>query len=563
MNVKVRVAGARSRAPTKIAGDGTVVPPMTAWTFADAYERIAEAIPDAPCQEQGDRIVTWSQFDHRADALARDLLAAGLGEQAKVAVYLTNCPEYLEAYLAAFKAGLVPVNTNFRYGPEEIFYLFDNADAEAVVFHAAYTDVLEAIRARLPSVRRWYVVDDGHPAPAWATSYAEVADRRVERALAPWGRSPDHVLLLYTGGTTGMPKGVMWRQDDLFNVLGGGGSPILGQPPAVDLDDLASRITGPGARFLPACPLMHGTGALTTMTGLISAGSVVTMEGRRFDPVELLDAVQSERVNVLAIVGDAFAKPMLAALEAEPERWDVSSLVVMVSSGVMWSEQSKQGLLRHHPGMILADSFGSSEAVGMGTSVSSASGTSKTAKFALGENTRVITEDGRDVVPGSEEIGMVAVRGRVPIGYYKDPAKSASTFREFDGVRYSIPGDYATVEADGTLRLLGRGSVCINTGGEKVYPEEVEETVKEHPAVADAVVVGVPDERFGEAICALVELRPGHQADEADIVSHVRARLAAYKAPRRVLPIESIGRAPNGKVDYRSLREQALTRLGL
>jgi 3-oxocholest-4-en-26-oate---CoA ligase len=254
---------------------------------------------------------------------------------------------------------------------------------------------------------------------------------------------------------------------------------------------------------------------------------------------------------------------MLRALEAQPGKWDISSLLVMVSSGVMWSEETKQGLLKHHPGMLLVDAFSSSEALGMGQSVSSAGGTSKTAKFSLGENARVIDENGRDVTPGSGQIGRVAVKGRVPLGYYKDPEKSAATFIELDDGRYSIPGDFATVEADGTLRLLGRGSVCINTGGEKVYPEEVEEVLKQHPAVHDAVAVGVPDEKFGEAITAVVEPAPGVDAvDEADVIAHVKAKLAAYKAPKRVLTVDTIGRAPNGKVDYKRLKQLAVERVG-
>jgi fatty-acyl-CoA synthase len=253
---------------------------------------------------------------------------------------------------------------------------------------------------------------------------------------------------------------------------------------------------------------------------------------------------------------------VLAALDEHPGRWDISSLLMIVSSGVMWSEPVKQGLLRHHPGMLLVDAFSSSEALGMGQSISSAGGAVKTAKFMLGEHARVITDDGRDVVAGSGEMGRVAVRGRCPVGYYKDPEKSARTFPVIDGERYSMPGDYATVEADGTLRLLGRGSVCINTGGEKVYPEEVEEVLKEYEAVRDAVVVGVPDDRFGEVIVAWVEPADGSAVNEDDVIAHVKGRLASYKAPRRVLTTETIGRSPAGKVDYSRLREEAVQRTG-
>ncbi len=530
---------------------------MSNWNFADAYEAIAGRIPDAPAHQAGDRVLTWSQWDRRANALAADLVAAGLGQQAKVAAYLYNGPEYLETYLGAWKAGMVPVNTNYRYGPDEVAYLFDNADAEAVVFHTSFTPVLERVRAGLPRVRRWYAVDDGVPVPSWAVAYEGVVAAGADRAAGPWGRSGDDLVMLYTGGTTGMPKGVMWRQDDLFNVLGGGGNPILGTPPAADYDELAARVTGPGARMLTACPLMHGTGQFSALICLNGGGCIVTLPDRSFDAEKLWQAVQDQQVNAVVIVGDAFAKPMLAALDANPGRWDLSSLLLISSSGVMWSQETKDGLLRHIPQVILFDSLGSSEAVGAGASFSTAGSAAGTAKFSLGERVKVFTEDGRAVEPGSGEIGMLAIGGYIPLGYYKDEEKSARTFRTFAGDRYSVPGDFATVNADGSIQLLGRGSVCINTGGEKVFPEEVEEVLKLHPAVRDAVVVGVPDDRFGEVITAVVEPVPGETVDAQSVIAHVHDRLARYKAPRHVVTVATIGRSPAGKVDYKGLRELA------
>jgi acyl-CoA synthetase (AMP-forming)/AMP-acid ligase II len=302
------------------------------------------------------------------------------------------------------------------------------------------------------------------------------------------------------------------------------------------------------------------------MWNLVLAGSVVTLEGRHFDPVELLDAIERHRVNSISIVGDAFAKPILRALDAEPDRWDISSLRVIVSSGVMWAADTKRGLLRHNERLIMIDSLGSSEAIGMAsntTTAESAAAPPKTATFSLGPNTKVLTEDGREVQPGTGERGRVALRGRTPVGYYKDEAKSAATFVMVDGVRWSIPGDWAEVAADGTLILYGRGSQCINTGGEKVFPEEVEEVLKQHPSVADAAVVGVPDERFGQAITALVEPHAGDQLDEAALIAHVKQHLAHYKAPKQVLHIDTVGRAANGKLDYKRLTAMALDRLGL
>ena len=538
----------------------TTVTGMTAWNYADVFERIATQLPEAPCQIQGDRTFTWAQFDRRANAFAADLLAAGLGEQAKVGAYLYNGPEYLESYAGAFKAGMAPFNINYRYAADEIAYLLDNADAEAIVFHASFAPLLDGIRSRVPRVARWYAVADGSPVPPWAVDYESVVAGGADRVAGPWGRSPDHLTLLYTGGTTGMPKGVMWRQDDLFNVLGGGGNPILGQPPCADIDEYASRLTQPGFRFLPACPLMHGTGQFTAYIVMVGGGCVVTLEDRHFDATRLWDAVERHRVNSVAIVGDAFAKPMLAALDEEPGRWDLSSLLLINSSGVMWSQETKQGLLKHLPAVALFDSLGSSEAVGMAGSMSGGGQATGTATFTRGEQAKVFTDDGRPVEPGSGDIGFVAVGGYIPVGYYKDPEKTAKTFRTIDGARYSVPGDYATVDADGSIRLLGRGSVVINTGGEKVYPEEVEEVLKQVGGVADAVCVGVPDDRFGEVICAVLEPAPGAQIDPQAAIEHVRSRLAHYKAPRRVVVVDTIGRSPAGKVDYRGLRELAAER---
>lgn len=534
------------------------------WNFGDVFEVIAEEIPDAPAQVQGKRRFTWAELDRRANGIARRLIdEAGASKQDKVANYLYNCPEYIETVFACMKAGLVPVNTNYRYGDEELLYLWDNADAIAVVFHGAFGERIDALRSRAGKVRLWLWVDDGSgDCPDWAVPYEEPAElsKPGDRTVAPWGRSGKDLYMLYTGGTTGMPKGVMWQQDDLYRVF------VMTtkiDPLEPDLDHVRSRINKPGPVCIPACPLMHGTGAFVSYQAMMLGGSIVTLENRHFDAVEFLDTVEREKVSSIAIVGDAFAKPILRALDTEPDRWDISSLKIITSSGVMWSESVKEGMLRHNPGMMLVDAFSSSEALGMGQSISTAGGAAETAKFMLGSRTRVITEDGRDVIPGSGEIGMVAIKGPNPVGYYKDPEKTAETFREIDGERYSIPGDYAMVEADGSLKLLGRGSVCINTGGEKVYPEEVEEVIKELDGVSDAVIVGIPDERFGEAITALIETREGFEMNCDDVIAHVRSRLAHYKAPKRVIEIDSIGRSPAGKVDYKSLRSWAIDELGI
>jgi 3-oxocholest-4-en-26-oate---CoA ligase len=533
------------------------------WNFADVWELVAASHPDFPALGQGRRKVGWRDFDQRANGVAAGLIEAGLGQQAKVAEYLYNCPEYMETLFGVFKAGLVPVNTNYRYTEDEIVYLWDNADVEAVVFHGSFTDRAAAARVRLPDIRQWWWVDDGTAAcPAWAARYEDFAvTAPPDPVRAPWGRRGDDLLLVYTGGTTGLPKGVMWRQDDLFSVLNRMGE--LRYPAEGGLNGVRETLAvpprHPPARLLPGPPLMHGTGLFTAMSVLSSAGSVIMLESRHFDPAALLDTVQREGITQLSIVGDAFAKPLLGALDAEPDRWDISSLWLIVSSGVIWSADVKAGLLKHNPGLMMVDSLGSSEAIGMARSTSRLGSTSETAGFQLGPGARVIGDDGLDVVPGSAQPGRVALRGRGPIGYYKDPEKSASTFVMLDGERWTIPGDFATVRADGSVQLLGRGSGCINTGGEKVFPEEVEEVLKLHPAVADAVVVGVPDARFGETVTAVVEYTPGSvRLAEGELAEWVKNHLAAYKAPRHLLPVSTIGRSPSGKVDYRRWRDYAV-----
>jgi fatty-acyl-CoA synthase len=536
---------------------------MTDWNYADVWEVVADTQPEKIAITQGARHVPWNEFDRGADGIAQFLLDLGVAQQDKVALYLYNCPEYLQATFAAVKVGLVPVNTNYRYGDDELTYLWDNADAVAVVFHGTFADRIEGILEKVPGVKGWLWVDDGSgPCPDWATPYDDAAKSASGRVSAPWGRSGDDLLMLYTGGTTGMPKGVMWRQDDLFARLIDGGVRHY----AVDGGVEGVRETLAGApmdvTLMPACPLMHGTGGFTAYTSLIEGGRVCLLDNRKYDPVELLDTVEREKVNALVIVGDPFSRPLLAALNESPGKWDLSSLMMMVSSGAMWSEPIKQELLSHHAGMLLVDAFSSSEALGMGMSISGAGNAAKTAKFTLGPDVKVLTEDGRVVEAGSEEIGMLALGGRNPLGYYKDEEKSDRTFKVVDGVRYSIPGDFAQVDADGTIHLLGRGSVCINSGGEKIFPEEVEEALKTHDAVRDAVVVGVPHDTYGETIVAVVELADGVTAPaEPELIEHVKGKLAGYKAPRRVRTVATIGRAPNGKVDYTRHRNESIEEL--
>jgi acyl-CoA synthetase (AMP-forming)/AMP-acid ligase II len=533
----------------------------TDWNLATVWDVIAAAQPDAPALRHGELVVSWGVFEQRASSLAAWLTTrAGLAAQAKVGLYLVNHPSYLEAFYASLRASVVPVNTNFRYTGDELVHLWVDGDVEAVVFHRRFTDTIEAIRPQLTGIREWLCVDDGTgPAPSWATPYESAIQDGWNTGSVSVPTSGDDLVLLYTGGTTGMPKGVMWRQDDLFSLLNA--SALKPYPIDEGLDGIrrARLERGPGFTSVVACPLMHGTGTLTAVTTLLGGGCVVTLQQPGFDPVELLDVAATQHADGIVIVGDTFAKPIAAALDDRPGHWDLGELKLICSSGTMWSEPVKARLSRHVPNTLFLDALGSSEALGLGSSVSGGANPTSTASFLLGENAVVLDDDNAPIAPGSGAVGRLAVKGRCPLGYYKDTTKSARTFPVIDGVRYSVPGDLATVEADGSIRLLGRGSAVINTGGEKVFAEEVEEVLKTYPGVADAGVVGVPDERFGTAVAAVVATRATIDAD--DLVAHVRARLASFKAPRHIVFADDLGRAPNAKLDYAALRALVETAL--
>jgi 3-oxocholest-4-en-26-oate---CoA ligase len=525
------------------------------WNLATAFESVCDALPERVALIQGDRRLSWRAFDDRAARIAAAFAAAGVGPDSKVASYLYNCNEYMEALYGTFKLRAVPVNVNYRYLEDELVYLLDNSDAEVLLFHGSLGDQVAKVRDRAPHVKLWVQVDDGSPRQDFAVEYEDLIARN--QPMARIERSGDDLYFLYTGGTTGMPKGVMWRNEDLFGVLGDGAYPLVGQvrpDTMAEVGPRAKSLVDAGANrvHLPASPLMHGTGAFTSFQALFLGAALVTLVGRHFDAHELWATVQRERVTQMAIVGDAFAKPMLRALEeaeANGAPYDLSSVELIISSGVMWSAEVKHGLMQRGA-FICYDSLGSSEGVGFAGSISAPGAEQKTAKFTIGARTKVFNDQGIEVVPGSGEVGRLAVGGNIPLGYYKDQAKSDATFLVIGGTRWSVPGDFASVETDGTITLLGRGSVVINSGGEKIFPEEVEEAVKVHPAVADCLVVGVPDERFGEAVTAVVSLRPGTHATPDELGAALEA-LARFKRPRRFVIVDQVVRGPNGKADYK------------
>ena len=526
------------------------------WNYADVWEAVAERFPDARALVHGDREVTWQTFDERANGVAHALLREGLGRQAKVAQYQRNRPEYLEVLFACFKSSLVPVNTNYRYMDDELRYLWTNSDAEAVVFDAEFTDTVDRLRDHLPAVRLWLRVGDAASCPEWAAPYDAAATCHPGHVADARGRSGDDLYLLYTGGTTGNPKGVMWRQDDLFAMLEKSQGTQL--PDTAGAAGFVASFERPGVTALPAAPLMHGTAMWFVMPILARGGSIVTLTQPSLEPVELLDATVARGVKGLCIVGEAFARPLLKELDAAPDRWDLSGLRVVFSSGAVLGRDSKRRFLRHAPKVKVVDGLGTSESGALARSVTDDRSETDTALFKLSPTARVIDAEGNDVVPGSAVRGRLAVGGHIPLGYYGDPEKTASTFLTLGDRRFVVAGDWATLDEDGVITLLGRGSSCINTAGEKVYPEEVEEVLKAFPGVADAGVIGVSDDRFGEAVTAIVQLEPGVELNEADLIAHAKAHLAHYKAPKRVLADSSFPRGPNGKLDHKALRARAL-----
>lgn len=516
--------------------------------LGDVLDLVAATVgPDDPAIICDGEVTTWAALDARANALARALIAAGLKPDSKVALYMRNCPEYVQALVATFKGRLAHVNVNYRYGVDELLYILENCDAEAVVFGAEFETQAAALMPRAPHVKVWVEVSD--TPISGAHSFAKLS--AGDGSKLDIARSPDDIFLLYTGGTTGLPKGVMWPASAFWNANAAGRATVFGAEPPATLDALMDQIRGGDGRWpvYVAPPLMHGTGLFSAINALSRGGSVVVTRNPSFSPEEATAAIARHRCGGVIIVGDAFARPLVDVLRATNGKYDVTCVRSMVSSGMMWSPEVKSGLLEFMPEAILADSFGASEATGLGVSIVSRELPPAEARFEV-LATKVVREDLTEVTPGSGEVGRIAKFGNLPLGYYKDPEKTAKAYVMIGGERHLISGDHATVEADGSIRLLGRGSHCINSAGEKIYPEEVEEAIKAHPAVLDALVFGIADPRFGQTVAAVASLVDGARASETDIIAHVKSKLAAYKAPKTLVLVPVTPRAPNGKADY-------------
>jgi 3-oxocholest-4-en-26-oate---CoA ligase len=525
-----------------------VTPPAT-FNFADIWEMSADAVPERTALVCGEERRTYAELEDRANRLAHHLLDRGVGPGDHVALYLENCPEYVEAMLACFKIRAVPINVNHRYVTAELRYLLDDSEAVGVLHKPVHREVVAEV---LPSLgREPWTLEVGE---AYDAAISAASAQRPDRA----DRSGDDHYIMYTGGTTGLPKGVVWRQEDAFFTCLGGGDPMRLQGQVAEPAELVDRMVDEFT-YLPVAPLMHAAAQWTTFMWLFSGGKVVLMPGS-LDPEWVWSAIESEGVQVITLVGDAVAKPMLDAWDANPDRWDVSSLFVVSNGGAPMSSSCKARIFDRLPNVLLADGFGSSEAGVQGSlRISAADAPPETPRFSTeGEKPlRVIDEKDRDVEPGSGQVGRIVTGGRLPLGYLNDPEKTAATFMDLDGERWLITGDMATVAEDGSIELMGRGSVSINTGGEKVFPEEVEAVLHAHPAVADVVVVGIPDERWGSAVTAVVQPADGTSPSFEDLVEHCRGQLAGYKAPKHLVTVERVVRSPAGKADYQWAKQVA------
>ena len=524
-----------------------------ALNIADLFEHAADAVPERLAIACGDNEISYRELDARSSQLAHYLAAAGVGGGDHVGVYGRNSIELVTAFLACYKLRAIAVNINYRYVENELRYLFAEAELVALVHDRQFSSRVGGLLPEYPGIRAVLAIDDGSAAPLEASAdfAAAIAGLPDDRDFAE--RSADDIYMLYTGGTTGYPKGVLWRHEDVWRTLGGGIDFVTGEPMPDEWEQSKRAAAAPaGLVRLCAAPLIHGNAQWGALAALFSGDTVVFVP--QFNPHDIWRAVQRRRVNVVIIIGDAMARPLIEAYREE--QYDLSSVLAISSSAALFSPVVKDEYLNLLPTIVVTDAIGASETgfTGLGY-VTAGNKRAEGPTVTPGPSTIVIDENNRPVTAG--QVGRLARGGHIPLGYYKDPVKTAALFAEVDGVRYAVPGDLARVEADGSLTLLGRGNTCVNTGGEKVYPEEVEGALKSHADVFDALVIGVPDERLGQRVAALVQPRDGRTIDLAGLDAHLRLQVAGYKVPRSVWLVEQIGRTPAGKADYGWARRYA------
>ncbi|BBN46079.1 acyl-CoA synthetase [Mycobacterium avium subsp. hominissuis] len=531
-----------------------------ALNIADLAEHAIDAVPDRVALICGDEKLTYAELEEKANRLAHYLLDQGVKKDDKVGLYCRNRNEIVIAMLGIVKAGAILVNVNYRYVEGELRYLFDNSDMVALVHERQYSDRVANVLPDTPNVKTILVVEDGsdkdYQRYGGVEFYSALEKGSPERDFGP--RSADDIYLLYTGGTTGFPKGVMWRHEDIYRVLFGGTDFATGEFVKDEYDLAKAAAANPPMIRYPIPPMIHGATQSATWMSIFSGQTTVLAP--EFNADEVWRTIHEHKVNLLFFTGDAMARPLLDALNKDHD-YDLSSLFLLASTAALFSPSIKERLLELLPNRVITDSIGSSETGFGGTSI-----VAKDAPHAGGprvtidHRTVVLDEEGNEVKPGSGVRGLIAKKGNIPVGYYKDEKKTAETFKTFNGVRYAIPGDYALVEEDGTVTMLGRGSVSINSGGEKIYPEEVEGALKGHPDVFDALVVGVPDPRYGQHVAAVVQPRPGTRPSLAELDRFVRSEIAGYKVPRSLWLVDEVKRSPAGKPDYRWAKEQTEAR---
>ena len=532
-----------------------------ALNIADLAEHAIDAVPDRVALICGEEQITYAELEEKANRFAHYLIDHGVDRGDKVGLYCRNRIEIVIAMLGIVKAGAILVNVNYRYVEGELRYLFDNSDMVALVHERQYADRVANVLPEVPNVKTVVVVEDGSDKDFQRYGGVEfneaLAHGSPERNFGM--RSPDDIYLLYTGGTTGFPKGVMWRHEDIYRVLLGGTDFATGEFVKDEFDHAKQAAAAPPMIRFPIPPMIHGATQSATWMALFAGQTVVLAP--EFDADEVWNAIEKHKVNLLFFTGDAMGRPLLDALEDSVERRDLSSLFLLASTAALFSRSLKERFLELLPNRVITDSIGSSETGFGGTSmVAKGQAQAGGPRVTIDKKTVVLDDEGNEVQPGSGVRGILAKRGNIPVGYYKDEKKTAETFRTINGVRYAIPGDYAMVEDDGTVTMLGRGSVSINTGGEKVYPEEVEAALKGHPDVFDALVVGVPDDRYGQHVAAVVAPRQGSVLTLGALDEFVRTQIAGYKVPRSLWLVDEVKRSPAGKPDYTWAKDQTVRR---
>lgn len=508
------------------------------FNLADLFENIVDAVEDRDALYVEGRTLTYRELDQRANQLAHHFTSAGIGAGDHVGCHMMNGAEYLETMLALLKIRAVPINVNYRYVRDELRYLYDNADLVGLVYDTEFADRVAAVLPDAPRLRHLLAVGAGEDLPAGTLRYEEVlAVQPDDRAGFPV-RSADDLMIIYTGGTTGMPKGVVWRHEDLlFGGMSGGAQPLARPGDAGPRAAAATPLV-----MFAAPPLMHGTAVLATFIAFLAGGKVCLI--RKYSGDGAIRVIRDQGCQTMMIVGDAMATPLIEALDTEPQA--LPSLHIIASAGALLTQPVRDRLRTHLPNLYIVDSFGSTETGHSGA------GMDRNLHFTVNDTTTVLDDTFRPVTPGSGVVGQVARRGHIAQGYYRDPGKTARTFVEVDGVRWVLSGDMATVDTDGTVNFLGRGAICINSGGEKIHPEEVEAALKTHPAVTDAVVAGIPDPRWGQKVAAVLQLRPtAATPTRQDLETHLAARIARYKLPRFTHVVARIQRSPSGKPDYK------------